>query len=86
MSRRRSVNPTTAISVTLPRRLVEELDEILAYSQSRSRWIAQACQDKMQKYDSPLLEDASERQLMAVLHHTTKDETLKALLFQILSK
>jgi len=86
MSRRRSANPTTAISVTLPRRLVEELDKVLSYSQSRSKWIAQACEDKMQKYDSPLLEDASDRQLMGCLHEKTNDPFLKKLLLQILSK
>jgi len=86
MSRRRSANPTIAISVTLPRRLVEELDQVLSYSQSRSKWIAQACEDKMQKYDSPLLEDASDRQLMGCLHEKTNDPFLKKLLLQILSK
>jgi len=86
MSRRRSTNPTMAISVTLPRRLIEELDDILSYSQSRSKWIAQACEDKMQKYDSPLLEDASDRQLMGCLHEKTNDPFLKKLLLQILSQ
>jgi len=86
MSRRRSANPTMAISVTLPRRLIEELDQVLSYSQSRSKWIAQACEDKMQKYDSPLLEDASDRQLMGCLHEKTNDPFLKKLLLQILSQ
>jgi len=86
MSRRRSANPTMAISVTLPRRLIEELDQVLAYAQSRSKWIAQACEDKMQKYDSPLLEDASDRQLMGCLHEKTNDPFLKKLLLQILSQ
>ena len=86
MSRRRSPNPTKAISVTLPQRLLEELDQILGYSQSRSKWIAQACEDKIEKYDSPLLEDASDRQLMGCLHEKTNDPFLKKLLLQILSQ
>jgi len=86
MSRRRSANPTMAISVTLPRRLIEELDQVLSYSQSRSKWIAQACENKMKKYDSPLLEDASDRQLMGCLHEKTNDPFLKKLLLQILSQ
>jgi len=89
MSRRRSTNPTKAISVTLPQRLLEEIDDILSYSQSRSRWIAHACEEKLQNYDSPspLVVDSSVRQLMAAL--ISRDETaevLKKLLLQILSE
>jgi metal-responsive CopG/Arc/MetJ family transcriptional regulator len=89
MSRRRSLNPTKAISVTLPGNLIKELDERLSYSQSRSRWIAEACAKKLQNYDSQslLVTDASVRQLMAAL--VARDETekvLKTLLLQLLSE
>jgi hypothetical protein len=47
MSRRRSVNPTKAISVTLPQLLLRKLDFELDYSQSRSKWIANACEEKL---------------------------------------
>ena len=77
MSRRRSTNPTKAISVTLPGKLLEELDERLSYSQSRSRWIAEACEKKLQNYDSEslLVVDASVRQLMASLVHVQRQKT-----------
>lgn len=89
MSRRRSANPTKAISVTLPSNLIKELDERLSYSQSRSRWIAEACEKKLKKYDSQslLVTDASVRQLMAAL--VARDQTekvLKTLLLQLLSE
>lgn len=89
MSRRRSANPTKAISVTLPQRLLEEIDDILSYSQSRSRWIANACERKLQDYDSvdTLVGDASSRQLMAALiSREDTPEVLKKLLLQILSE
>jgi metal-responsive CopG/Arc/MetJ family transcriptional regulator len=89
MSRRRSLNPTKAISVTLPGSLLEELDNQLSYSQSRSRFISNAVEEKLQKYDSPspLVSDSSVRQLMAAL--VARDETekvLKTLLLQLLSE
>jgi len=89
MSRRRSLNPTKAISVTLPGNLLQELDNRLSYSQSRSKYISDAVEKKLKKYKSPspLVCDSSVRQLMAAL--VARDETedvLKKLLLQILSE
>ena len=89
MSRRRSANPTKAISVTLPEKLLHELDDRLSYSQSRSRWIAEACEKKLQNYDSQslLVVDASVRQLMASLvARAETEDVLKKLLLQILAE
>lgn len=89
MSRRRSLNPTKAISVTLPGNLIKQLDERLSYSQSRSRFIANAVEKKLEKYDSQalLVTDASVRQLMAALVARDKTEkVLKKLLLQLLSE
>lgn len=89
MSRRRSLNPTKAISVTIPENLLHELDDQLSYSQSRSKFIANAVEEKLKKYDSPspLVSDSSVRQLMAAL--VAREETdgvLKKLLLHILSQ
>jgi len=89
MSRRRSSNPTKAISVTIPENLLKELDNRLSYSQSRSRFISNAVEEKLKKYNSPspLVSDSSVRQLMAAL--VARDETekvLKTLLLQLLSE
>lgn len=89
MSRRRSLNPTKAISVTIPGNLLHELDERLSYSQSRSRFISNAIEEKLQKYDSssPLVSDSSVRQLMAALvARAETEDVLKKLLLQILSE
>lgn len=84
MSRRRSKDPTTAISITLTRSILEKIDDSLTRTQSRSAWIAFACQARLDNDDQINL---TTRQLMAMLHaringHDGKesDETLKTLL------
>jgi metal-responsive CopG/Arc/MetJ family transcriptional regulator len=47
MSRRRSTNPTKAISITLPETLLRRLDNYLAYESSRSAYIAKALERKL---------------------------------------
>lgn len=89
MSRRRSSNPTKAISVTIPEYLLKRLDDRLSYSQSRSRFIANAVEEKLKKYKSPspLVSDSSVRQLMAALvSRAETEDVLKKLLLQILSE
>jgi len=89
MSRRRSSNPTKAISVTIPENLLHKLDNRLSYSQSRSRFIANAVEEKLKKYNSPspLVSDSSVRQLMAALvARAETEDVLKKLLLQILSE
>ena len=89
MSRRRSSNPTKAISVTIPENLLHKLDNRLSYSQSRSLFISNAVEEKLKKYDSPspLVSDSSVRQLMAALvARAETEDVLKKLLLQILSE
>lgn len=47
MSRRRSTDPTKAISITLPETLLRRLDNYLSYESSRSAYIADALQKKL---------------------------------------
>lgn len=47
MSRRRSPNPTKAISITLPESLLRRLDNYLSYTSSRSAYIADALEKKL---------------------------------------
>lgn len=82
MSRRRSSNPTTAISITLPRTLLDEIDDNLTRLQSRSAWIADACHRRLAD-DGPV--DLTTRQLMAMLHARIDDETLKTVLLDRLT-
>ena len=52
MSRRRSTNPTKAISITLPEALLVRLDKLLAYTASRSAYIAAALEAKLDKHEA----------------------------------
>ena len=82
MSRRRSKNPTKAISITLPLSLIHVIDDHLTRTQSRSAWIADACRIKIGDYPSGEIDT---RQLMAMLHARIDDETLKTLLLDRLT-
>lgn len=85
MPRRRSTDPTTAISVTLPRSLLDKIDDELTRTSSRSLWIATAC--KMRLDDDQAL-GIETRQLLAMLHARATadgDETLCTLLLDRLT-
>ena len=52
MSRRRAIDPTKAISITLPMSLLNDIDDKLTRTSSRSLWIATACKTRLkQDYD-----------------------------------
>ena len=65
MSRRRAADPTTAISITLPRSLLDQIDDELTRTSSRSLWIATACRMRL---DDDQVIGIETRQLMAMLH------------------
>lgn len=80
MPRRRSVDPTIAISVTLPRSLLDKIDDELTRTSSRSLWIATACKMRMDDDASLGIET---RRLMAMLRSRALDngdDTLAVLL------
>lgn len=81
MSRRRSADPTKAISITLPLSMLHDVDDKLTRTQSRSAWIASAIQASLdyQEVEIPI------RKLMAMLHARIEDETLKTLLLDRLT-
>jgi metal-responsive CopG/Arc/MetJ family transcriptional regulator len=66
MSRRRSVNPTKAISITLPNSLLDKLDDKLSYTESRSAWISGAI--RMRLDDSSSLGEVNDLRLKVMLH------------------
>ena len=68
MSRRRSSNPTKAISVTIPESLLKELEHRLSYSQSRSRFISNAIEDKLGGVSAPTVQELTTVQLKSALH------------------
>lgn len=67
MSRRRSKNPTKAISITLPQGLLFELEERLPATASRSAYIAVAIREKMSGEGGFTVAEASDKQLLAAL-------------------
>ena len=86
MSRRRSVDPTKAISITLPQSLLDDIDDQLTRTSSRSLWIATACKNKLQELQTSSISEAHTRVLMAALtSRNDVDDSLKHLLLQILS-
>ena len=66
MSRRRSSNPTTAISITLPRSLLDQIDDQLTRTQSRSAWIASAVEGKLAE-NRLTVRDATPKELLVAL-------------------
>lgn len=80
LSRRRSTDPTKAISITLPLSLLEQIDDQLTRTSSRSLWIATACKMRMDEDDTLGIET---RRLMAMLRSRAiddGDETLAVML------
>ena len=75
---RRAANPTRKISITIPDRLFQALDRVLSYSQSRSAYISDAIQAKLDGAPTPTIAETSTLQLMAVLiAREDTDEKLK---------
>jgi metal-responsive CopG/Arc/MetJ family transcriptional regulator len=81
--RRRSQNKTIAISITLDRNIIDELDEILSAKQSRSKFIQKCIEAKLN--GGNFVHEADTKQLMAsLLGRDDCDPFLKKLLMQIL--
>ena len=85
--KRRTKQRMTAIHVSIPVRVLEDFDETLRFSQSRSAKITRLIQDDLNDDGSMTITDASTRQLMAALtSREDVDVTMKTLLLQILAK
>jgi len=81
--RKRSKNKTIAISITLERSIIDELDEILSAKQSRSKFIQNCIEAKLN--GGNFVHEADTKQLMASLTSREDcDPFLKKLLMQIL--
>jgi len=65
MPRRRSKDPTTDIRITIPRSILDAIHDELEPTASRSRWIADACRDKL--VGGSTIDDARSIQLATVL-------------------
>jgi len=81
MSRRRSQNPTKAISITLPLSLLEQVDDKLTRTQSRSAWIAGAITMRLEQRAMEI----ETRQLGAMLLERLDNGALRTILYEHLN-
>lgn len=77
MSRRRSTDPTKAIQITLPRSILNRLDNHLSYTESRSGFIALAVRAKLDGHEAFSIKDIPTSRLRMELYH--RDQTSAAL-------
>ena len=85
--KRRTKQRMTAIHVSIPVRVLEDFDETLRFTQSRSAKITRLIQDDLDDDGVMAITEASTRQLMAALtSRDDVDDTMKTLLLQILAK
>lgn len=84
--KRRSKTKFTQIHVSIPVRVLEDLDDTLDFKQSRSKLITNLVETYLT--DGGFIGEAySTRRLMAILtQRDDVDETMKTLLLQILTK
>ena len=84
---RRAKNRTVKMSITVPLNIFNDLERTLSYTQSRSKFISSAIDEKLNGSEGFSVDEASTKQLMAaILQRDDIDATLKALLLHILSK
>lgn len=84
--KRRTKQRMTAIHVSIPVRVLEDLDETLRFNQSRSAKITALIQAELNSEPAFSIADATTRQLMAALHaRDDVDMLMKSLLLQVLT-
>lgn len=82
MSRRRSKNPHTAISITIPRTILDKIDNKLSATSSRSLWIATACHMRLEESALSL----TDRQVFAAALARLPEGVMKDLLLEHILK
>lgn len=80
MSRRRSLNPTKAISITLPQTLIDQIDDELTRTASRSAWIASACEGKLRDASLHTIDDKT--LLVMALERLPRGSVVRDLLYE----
>ena len=77
MSRRRSADKAIPISIALPRSIVARLDQVLAYKDSRSAYVARALKKQLDNQESFNVKEVPTSRLRMELYH--RAETSAAL-------
>lgn len=72
MSRRRALDPTRSIRITLQSSVLNGIHELLAIDESRSAWINTACKRFLAAHDGQMpplvVNEATDKQLLAALY------------------
>ena len=77
-------NRALKISVSIPLKVVEELDQLTTYKgRSRSKWVTNAINERLKGFDAA--PEMTERQMMAMLFTHTKNPLLKVILGELLN-
>ena len=77
-------NRALKLSVSIPLKLVEELDQLTTYKgRSRSKWITNAIRERLNGFEAA--PEMSERQMMALLFSSTTNPMLKVVLGEVLN-
>jgi len=85
--KRRTKQRMTAIHVSIPVRLLEDFDETLSFSQSRSAAISNLIKKELHQGNTQGISDATTRQLMAALSSREDIEPwFSRVLLEILTK
>ena len=77
-------NRALKISVSIPLKIVEELDQLTTYKgRSRSKWITNAINERLKGFEAT--PDIPERQMMAMLFSSTTNPYVKLVLGEALN-
>lgn len=84
--KRRSKERYTQIHVSIPVRLLEDFDDLLAHGASRSKAIAYLIRESMEGKGT-IIANATTKQLFAAIHNREDvDMLMKSLILQVLSQ
>lgn len=76
MSRPRSLNPSRAVSVSIPKNTLADIDEELGAMGSRSAWITSAIQSKLDGDDWNVVRDGTPFQMFIAFKQKLKDNDI----------
>jgi hypothetical protein len=85
MSRRRSKNPTKAISITLKQSTIDKIDTMLSYKSSRSKYI-QGCIDRVSESTDKIAAISNKELILELLYRKVIKNELYSILIDSISE
>lgn len=80
MSRSRKLSTHQIVSISMPTKMVEELNYHLSYKASRSEWIRDAIKKKLENLEVNPFDELTLRQCIAMAQAKSKDPVVLSLL------